>query len=248
MPIRRLYKTLPAATLAFALSACGGGGGSDAPDDAPSGGSTAQRVASCGGSGGALRIMPMGDSITEGAVGHNSYRRDLWTTLNGAGCQVNFVGSHSGVSGGSAANPDFDQDNEGHWGWRTDQMTAQAAGYVSSSAPDIVLIHLGTNDIFQGENPAAVAQELGVLIDTIRSGKSDTQILLAKIITNAPDPGGVAALNAQIDGVAASRGVRVVDQYSGFSTGDLYDGVHPAPSGEAKLAARWAQAILSMRS
>lgn len=246
MPLRSLRFTLATPLLALALTACGGGGGSD---DAPSGGgSTAERVASCGTSGGALRIMPMGDSITEAEVGHNSYRRDLWNNLLGAGCQVNFVGSHSGVFGGSAPNGDFDQDNEGHWGWRTDEVSAQAAGWVSSAAPDIVLVHLGTNDLFQGEGAANVAQELGALIDNIRAGKPDARILLAKIITNAPDPAGAAALNAQIDGVAASRGVTVVDQASGFSTGDLYDGVHPAPSGEAKLAARWAQAILALRS
>lgn len=245
MPIRRSLMSLTVPVLALALGACGGG--SDSDDVAGTGG-TAERVATCGNAGGALRIMPMGDSITEATVGHNSYRRDLWFALTGAGCQVDFVGSHSGVSGGSAPNGDFDQDNEGHWGWRTDQVSAQAAAYVANTTPDIVLVHLGTNDLFQGENAANVAQELGALIDNIRAGKADTQILLAKIVTNAPDPGGVAALNAQIDLIAASRGVTVVDQYAGFSTGDLYDGVHPNPSGEAKLASRWAQAILAMRS
>lgn len=245
MPFRPSLLPLATPLLALSLAACGGGGGSD---DAPAGGSTAERVASCGTAGGALRIMPMGDSITEGDTGHNSYRRDLWMQLNGAGCQVNFVGSHSGVSGGSAPNADFDQDNEGHWGWRTDEMSARAAGYVSGAAPDVVLIHLGTNDLFQGENPAGVAQELGGLIDNIRAGKGDVRIILAKIIPNVVDPSAVAALNAQIDGIAASRGVSVVDQSAGFSTGDLYDGVHPNANGEAKLAARWAQAIQALRS
>jgi acyl-CoA thioesterase I len=246
MRIRPSLLSLTTPLLALALTACGGGSDSD---DAPTGGgSTNERVASCGTSGGALRVMPMGDSITEAEVGHNSYRRDLWMNLLGAGCQVNFVGSHSGVSGGSAPNGDFDQDNEGHWGWRTDEVSAQTAGWVASAAPDIVLVHLGTNDMFQGESAPNVAQELGALIDNIRAGKPDARILLAKIITNAPDPAGAAALNAQIDGVAASRGVTVVDQAAGFSTADLYDGVHPNPSGEAKLAARWTQAILALRS
>lgn len=246
MPLRAsLLPLMITPLLALTLTACGGGGGGDTPSGS---GSTAERVATCGQSGGALRIMPLGDSITEAEVGHNSYRRDLWMSLAGAGCQINFVGSHAGVNGGSAPNADFDQDNEGHWGWRADQLAAGAAGYAASAAPDIVLIHAGTNDLFQGESPAAAAADLGALIDNIRAGKSDTRILLAKIIPNAVDPGAAAALNAQIDGIAASRGVGVVDQSAGFSTADTYDGVHPSPSGEAKLAARWAQAVLGMRS
>jgi acyl-CoA thioesterase-1 len=245
MLFRYSKSTFAISILALALSACGGGGDSD---DAANGGGTAERVASCGNSGGPLRIMPMGDSITEAEVGHNSYRRDLWNTLRGAGCQVDFVGSQSGVLGGNPPNADFDQGHEGHWGWRTDQVSAQAARWVANSAPDIVLVHLGTNDMFQGESAAGAAQELGTLIDNIRAGKPDARILVAKIITNAPDPSGASALNAQIDGVAASRGVSVVDQASGFSIADLYDGVHPNASGESKLAARWAQAIFSLRS
>lgn len=241
-----LRPLMTAPLLAMTLAACGGGGNDD---DAPTdGGSTAQRVSSCGTAGGALRIMPLGDSITEGEVGHNSYRRDLYMSLNGAGCQVNFVGSHAGVNGGSAANGDFDQDNEGHWGWRADQLASGAAGWAASAAPDVVLIHAGTNDLFQGKSAAAAAADVGALIDNVRAGKPDVRILLAKIIPNAVDSGAVAALNAQLDGIAASRGVGVVDQYSGFSTADTYDGTHPSPSGEAKLAARWAQAVLGLRS
>jgi acyl-CoA thioesterase I len=213
------------------------------------------RILSCGAAGGPLRVMPLGDSITEAAVGHNSYRRNLWFSLNDAGCQVDFVGSQQGVFGApSAPNGDFDQDHEGHWGWRIDQIASQVSDYVAIASPDIVLIHLGSNDIFQGENPASVAQELGDLIDRIRAAGPETRIILAKLIPASYRSESIVALNARIDSVVSSRNypsfyppVIVVDQASGYWLNDNYDGVHPAPSGEAKLASRWSQAIVAFR-
>jgi acyl-CoA thioesterase I len=242
MRSRLLGMSLIAPLMAFAFGAQADTGG-------------LSRLLSCGIVGGPLRVMPLGDSITEAAAGHNSYRRNLWFALNDAGCQVDFMGSQRGVFGApSALNGDFDQDHEGHWGWRIDQFASRVNDYVAIASPDIVLIHLGSNDIFQGENPANVAQELGDLIDRIREAKPDTLIMLAKLIPSSYRPEGIAALNARIDGVVSSRNyasfyppITVVDHASGYRLNDNYDGVHPAPSGEAKLAERWSQAILSLR-
>lgn len=239
------------------LSACGGG---DSGDDAGGGGSSAEKVASCGLSGGPLRIMPLGDSITEGEAGHNSYRRVLWQRLNGAGCSVNLVGSKSGVSRGSrdsgSVNPpnaDFDLDHEGYWDYSVNELAPRVGGLVAQAQPDVVLVHLGTNDVLAGQSASGIAAELGGVIDAIRAGKPDAHILLAKIIPAAPDPSGTAALNRLIDGVASGRSsatspIAVVNQASGYSTGDNYDGVHPNVSGESKLGNRWADAVLAWRT
>jgi acyl-CoA thioesterase I len=217
---------------------------------------TYTRVDSCGINGGALRVMPLGDSITEAEVGHNSYRRNLWFNLKAAGCKVDFVGSQTGVYGApSAPNADFDQNHEGHWGWRIDEILPQVTNYVRNASPDVVLIHLGTNDIFRRDAPADVAQELGGLIDTIRAAKPDVRILLSKLIPSEYFPADFTALNVMIDGVVNGRNespnyhrVIVVDQASGYQISDNYDGVHPAPTGEAKIANRWSQAILALRT
>lgn len=257
MPLRSGLLTVTTPLLALALSACGGGGS----DDTPSGGSTAERVASCGATGGALRIMPMGDSITEAEAGHNSYRRVLWQRLNGAGCSVNLVGSKSGVSrrgsrdSGSTAPPnaDFDADHEGYWDYSVNELQPRVSGLVDRSSPDVVLIHLGTNDVLAGQSASGIAQELGGVIDAIRASKADTHILLAKIIPASPDPSGTAALNRLVDGIAAARSsatspIAVVNQAAGYSVGDNYDGVHPGPSGESKLGNKWADALLAWRT
>lgn len=204
--------------------------------------------------------MPLGDSITEGESNHNSYRRTLWQRLRGAGCQVDLVGSKTGVSSGyrnspwvAPPNADFDQDHEGYWDYRVDELLPFVGGKVASAQPDVVLIHLGTNDVLGGQSAAGVAGELSALIDTVRSGKADAYIVLAKIIPAASNTSATAALNRQIDGIVASKNnvispVVALDQAAGYSTADNYDGVHPNPNGEAKLGNNWANSILAWRT
>lgn len=248
----------PAALLVLTavLSACGGGDSDDGSGDSTS----ALKVASCGREGGPLRIMPLGDSITQAEAGHNSYRRVLWQRLNAAGCSVDLVGSRSGVSSGyrdspqtSAPDPDFDPDHEGYWDYRAHELAPQVAGKVGSARPDVVLLHLGTNDVLDGQSTAGIIGELGSVIDAIRAGKADTHIVLAKIIPAAPDTAGTAALNRGIDGLAASRNtalspIAVVNQAAGYSVADNYDGVHPNATGEAKLGNQWADTVLAWRT
>lgn len=253
--IARGSATLIAAAV---LTACGGGSGSDSAIG-PSG-STSARVASCGQSGGSLRIMPLGDSITEGESGHNTYRRVLWQRLQGAGCNVDFVGTRYGVSSGyrnspakSPPNGDFDLDHEGYWDYQVNELLPFVASSVAAAQPDIVLIHVGTNDVLAGQSAAGIAGEISSLINALRGGKSDIYIVLAKIIPAASSTAGTSALNRQIDGIAArlntaASPVVVVDQASGYSTADNYDGVHPAPSGENKLGNRWADTVLAWRT
>lgn len=253
MPAYKLSTVTVALSTAL-LTACGGGGGDDGGS-----GTTAQKVASCGTDGGTLRIMPLGDSITEAEIGHDSYRRVLWQRLKGAGCAVDMVGSKSGVSrgsrdSGSAAPPnsDFDPDHEGHWDYSVDELLPRVSGLVAQANPDVVMIHLGTNDVLRGQSASGIAQELGRTIDAIRASKPDAHILLAKIIPASPNVSGTAALNRLIDGLASGRNsatspIRVVDQASGYGVGNNYDGVHPAASGEAMIGNKWADALLAWR-
>ncbi|MCY1561108.1 GDSL-like Lipase/Acylhydrolase family protein [compost metagenome] len=117
----------------------------------------------------------------------------------------------------------------------------------------MVLLHLGTNDVLDGQSTAGIIGELGSVIDAIRAGKADTHIVLAKIIPAAPDTAGTAALNRGIDGLAASRNtalspIAVVNQAAGYSVADNYDGVHPNATGEAKLGNQWADTVLAWRT
>jgi hypothetical protein len=203
------------------------------------------------------RIMPLGNSITQARVGHNSYRRPLWHRLAGAGYQVNFVGSQNSNHEGPPANPDFDQDHEGHWGWRADQLLGGISGWAQDHQPDIVLMHVGSNDMFQGQDLNSTVSELEQIIDRLRSVNPQVKILLARLIEPTEWNGRwqrIRQLNDAIPGIASHKStsqspVILVDQTQGFNADyDTYDGVHPNPDGESKMADRWFEALARILS
>ncbi|MEO0768551.1 MAG: hypothetical protein AAFY72_03825, partial [Cyanobacteria bacterium J06649_4] len=97
-----------------------------------------------------LKIVALGDSITDALEGYNSYRRDLWNALTQAGYNVDFVGTRN-TARGNTPFPDstFDPDHEGRSGWRIDEVVNGRGGnnsltnWLNSYTPDIALVHLG---------------------------------------------------------------------------------------------------------
>ncbi|GAA2337476.1 AbfB domain-containing protein [Dactylosporangium salmoneum] len=196
-------------------------------------------------SNGGVRILPLGDSITDGFNVPGGYRINLWRALAAAGHPVDFVGSQFN---GPADLPDHD--HEGHPGWRIDQVDANATAWVSATAPRSVLIHLGTNDVVQNYDLAGAPSRLSGLIDHVRAAAPGADVFVASIIPLA-DPAresAANAFNATIPGIVAGKGARVhfVDMHAALSTADLADGVHPTRAGYDKMAARWASALASV--
>lgn len=196
------------------------------------------------------RIMPLGDSITQGDKNHNSYRRPLWIELRKAGYNVDFVGSTREHFQGSSPLSDFDQDHEGHWGWRVDQILAQIDGWARTSQADIVLIHLGTNDINQGQSQESTIEELRELIQTLRYINPHVKMLIAQLIP-CGDEVKIRQFNQLILNLARNTNTQeslviAVDQFSNFNARagfDTYDGCHPNESGEKKVADHWFAAL-----
>ncbi len=96
-----------------------------------------------------LRIMLVGDSITEGFLGvDTAYRCELWSRL--AGRNVDFVGLQSSSPG--CGIPGFDSDHEGRVGATTIERIVemedpdQLGGNSFALSYDAVLVHIGTND------------------------------------------------------------------------------------------------------
>lgn len=196
-----------------------------------------------------VRVMPLGDSITEGDKNYSSYRRALWQKLQADRYRVDFVGSKTRNFDGPNPTPDFDLDHEGHWGWRADEILANLDGWVTTYNPDVALIHLGSNDVFQNNSVSSTISELEQIIDVFRNRNPQTIILLAQIIPSAFDTADVASLNQQIATLAARKTtaespVILVDQWTAFDPAtDTYDGVHPNEAGELKMATRWYEAL-----
>ncbi|WP_299819788.1 GDSL-type esterase/lipase family protein [uncultured Pontibacter sp.] len=220
-----------------------------------------------------LRIMALGNSITQSNAANYSYRYNLWKKLIDANLEVDFVGSHAVHFDGNPNWPaykgqNFDPDNEGHWGWSADQILngngdpgqGKLSQWLTGYTPDIVLMHVGTNDMFREQPLDETLNELREIIRLIRGKNPQATILLAKLIpahdqvagTNAAN--NIINFNQQIPALAqelnttASR-VVMVDQYTGFNAtigADTWDGIHPNASGEEKMAQRWFDAIMSV--
>lgn len=193
-----------------------------------------------------VKIMPLGDSITQGDFAHNSYRRPLWFKLKEAGYEVDFVGSMTRNRLGPPPSADFDADHEGHWGWRADEILEQLPQWAAAK-PDVVLVHLGVNDLFQGDTVARTLVDLRAITETLRAANPDVVVLLAKLIPNSGAV-DVAPFNKELEGLAASSSeqspVVIVDLWTGFDAGeDTYDGVHPDESGEEKMAEGWFRSL-----
>lgn len=218
----------------------------------------------------AITVMPLGDSITSGHAGFASYRYPLWFDLLEYGYAVDLVGNLDDVPGGPP-DPDvypdyadgFDRDHEGHWGYRTDQILPILADAVAANQPDIVLIHLGTNDIGQrGEVGLATFDvNLRLIIDILRGERPGIAILLAKVIPiGASSFYGANAhlvepLNQAIEMVAQEEStidspIILVDQHVGFDIATMMqgDGIHPNVAGEERMAWRWLPALASVLS
>ncbi|KAI8943852.1 hypothetical protein NX059_001824 [Plenodomus lindquistii] len=197
-----------------------------------------------------VKIMALGDSIT-GSPG--CWRAYLWQKLQQAGIKnTDFVGTLAGQGCGFT----YDGENEGHGGFLAVNIAAQnqLPGWLSSTKPDIVIMHLGTNDVWSNRSPAEITSAFSKLVDQMRASKSTMKILVAKIIPmnppNCAECGNrVVALNAAIQSWApgkstASSPITVVDAWTGFSTASMTgDGVHPNDAGNRKLAETWYQPL-----
>ena len=202
--------------------------------------------------GAQTRIMPLGDSITSAEAGHASYRYWLWKDLEAAGFHVDFVGTQRGVEGGAPRFLEFDQDHEGHWGWRAEEVLAEVHDWAVVTRPDIVLLHLGHNDLYARQGVDGTIDELAAIIGELRRYDSSIAVLMAMIIPgSSPELEPIESLNAAVRSLAGSlttaqSRVVVVDQWTGFDpTLDTYDGVHPNETGEKKISRRWLAALIA---
>lgn len=207
------------------------------------------------------RILPLGDSITYGIGssacregGCDGYRTPLQQILTSENIPFDFVGS---VSSGPAWLTD--KDNEGHPSWRIDQIQSQIVPWLQQALPDVVLLHIGTNDIVQNYDMPNAGARLGQLIDTINSNCPNAYIFVALVIPiqNSPDGWDLAirSYNAQVEAqvsprTAQGRKIFLVNMYSHFdqSASSTYydDSVHPSDVGYAKMAEVWNGAFYFM--
>jgi lysophospholipase L1-like esterase len=196
-------------------------------------------------SNGGVRVMPLGDSITDGFNVPGGYRIGLWQRLANAGRTTDFVGT--GFNGPAALG---DHDHEGHSGWRIDQLDANITGWLRTANPRTILLHIGTNDIGQNYDVGNAPARLSTLIDHIRTLAPNVELFVAQVTPTADAANEVKTqtFNAALPGIVAQKGplTHLVDMHSALTTADLADGLHPNAGGYDKMAARWYAALQSV--
>jgi lysophospholipase L1-like esterase len=198
-----------------------------------------------------VRVMPLGDSIT-GSPG--CWRQLLWSRLQSSGyTNVDFVGTlNNSTSCGTA----YDGDNEGHGGFLATNILSQnqLPGWLSSSKPDVVMVQLGTNDVWSNIPAATILSAFSGLVDQMRASNPNMRIVVAQILPMNPSGCSdcaqrVITFNNAIPAWAAGKStaaspITVVDTWTGINTAtDTGDGVHPNAAGNQKMANAWYPAL-----
>ena len=187
-----------------------------------------------------LRLMPLGDSITEGylSTDGNGYRGALFTTLSGQVGTLDFVGSRD-------AGTMVDPDNEGHIGDKINDIASIIDGELKTYKPNIIALHIGSNDLNGGYEVSTAPDRLAALIDQIVADEPDATVMVAQLIVNgvATTEARIQAYNAQIPAIVEARAKKgehvLVVSMSSLTTADLQDKLHPNDTGYQKMAANW---------
>ncbi len=249
-------------------SATGGAGGaSGSAGAAGSGGAARGGSAGAGGAGynpcptngDPCKIMPLGDSITDGVGSSHGagYRVELFRLSVVNQKNLTFDGSHeSGPD--MVANVAFPKKQEGHSGWTIDDgggrsgLYPKIQGWLTATPPHVITLMIGTNDIDIMLDVNNAPKRLESLLDRISMYAPDALIVLAQMVptTDNSENQRVTAYNAAMPALVKARAdagkhVVLVDMYgaftanSSFATAYMNDKLHPKDAGYVVMANTW---------
>jgi lysophospholipase L1-like esterase len=242
-------------------SASSGGSAASAGSTGSAGGPSSYRP--CPTDGSACKIMPFGDSITDGYNPDTpgGYRVELFRLAHAANKSITFVGSAQNGPNEVDGTP-FPRQHEGHSGW----TIAPAGGRSGISTlvstvmpqfkPHVVLLMIGTNDAIDNYELAKAPERLGALIDSIYERLPEVLIVVGQPVPSRGDAskGDDTALSARIktfcDAIPAvakqrfdaGKHILVVDLNTPFAPNKaslLEDQWHPNAAGYVLLAQHW---------
>jgi lysophospholipase L1-like esterase len=256
------------APLAGAAGAGGAPAGSaGAGGGVPGGGGTTSAGAGGGTAGatgsthtGNWRITPLGDSITGTTCGPQLLSKEL---KDKGRSNFSFIGTNLN---NQSCNGAPNVQTEGHGGYLVTDLVgngkhaSELAQWTSADKPDVVLMHFGTNDVWNNVAPATILDAYSTVLASLRASSPKVIVFVAQIIPMNPSgcsacESRVEGLNGQIPGWATSKStasspIYVVDQHSVFvassyQPNSMYtsDGVHPNAAGGQLMADKWDAAL-----
>jgi lysophospholipase L1-like esterase len=202
------------------------------------------------------QLLSLGDSISSG-----TYQNELQDIL-GIG-EFDFIGSKK-------TNNYFfpyDIDHEGNPGYRTSQIESLLDNYLItymtteiSTAENIVLLHIGTNDITSTIPTNEIVDNVEDIIDIINSFNSSISVYVALIIPRigATHETYNTALNTMLENYQITKtNLYIVDMNSAFVNDTfndcnsnweencMLDTLHPNILGQTTMAKQWAACMAS---
>ena len=219
-----------------------------------------------------IKLMTMGDSITDGFWREGGYRVFLCDKLeeNGLSQYVDFVGSQKS---GSC----YDNEHEGYTAYAIEGFTVRGIGSRSGIAkfapdkikefqPDVLTLMIGTNDILSQYDLDNAGNRLEALVDSClealpEGGKlylasipdmdadNHTYINEKKFTVESMDE-MVASYNEKVKALVEKKqgegkNIEFCEIHGVMTKDDLYDGVHPTTDGYKKIANFWYDIITS---
>ena len=226
--------------------------------------------------------LPLGDSITFGCTGPTaqdchqeagSYRVPLAFALSqppldpktgppsGIGFNITTMGT---LFTGPSYVPQQWLRHEGHPGWRIDMIDTQLDKALATSQrrPDLVTIHLGTNDCDQHGTTEVMIRRMDSLLQHIFEKSRYSQVYVADVLNMADRDYAtecVKAFNPHVPNITntwASKGMRVTFVPLNNATGDMCGAsgpeadlcgghqIHPTSAGYPRMASAFALSIM----
>ena len=206
-----------------------------------------------------VRILLVGDSVTQGSAGDWTWRYRLWQHLRDTGTAVDLVGPRNDVYdfnvpafGSQAyADPRFDRDHAARWGMTFSGQDVPIQQLVRRYRPDVVVEMLGLNDlVMEHRRPRLVIRSARAFVRDARAADPDVDVVLAELPQTWDT--GVQVYDDALGALArslsthASRVVtaRPLDPF--VQRVDTWDPAHPSASGEVKIAAGVSDALAGL--
>jgi autotransporter-associated beta strand protein len=199
--------------------------------------------------------MPLGDSITYGANNDGiggGYRYPLYVALTNAGYTIDFIGTQTSIP---HAGLGAEINHEGHSGWHVSAASSglyeNILSWLSQIAdPDVVLVHIGTNDTGDAPNFPGTIDELDALISRIAAARPYAHIIVTTLLKRGADDTDSRYVlidtyfNPYVEDVvdahkSEGRRVHFLDMHAYLERTDMYDNLHPNNVGYGKMAAAW---------
>ena len=215
-----------------------------------------------------VKIMAIGDSITDDCITNGAWRLFLQPLLDNSGYPFNFVGRvasiaappgftktrHEGYCGAVIAQPGVETTTVHRYDGTNVYLEYIVPDALFTNTPDIILLLIGANDIGRGRDPGQVAfTDMSNLLNIIFSKDPNVNVICAKITSldnatlgyNAHST-NVFTYNANLQALvnqrrALGQNVFLSDMFSVVNPATMFnaDHLHPNAAGLQAIAKEW---------